>query len=161
MDVKRTLNERLSTVVIVFMVAILLIPIVYSIVGYVFARSVEKERTFLEMPDAKYTECVKDTEYMRFHHWELLVAMRDESVRYGKRDVVTFDDCRVCHQNRAGFCNRCHDAVNLDPDCWGCHYYPETPEELLDEARLDTRSLQAVVSPGSVNKEDEGEEDDG
>jgi hypothetical protein len=158
MDVKRTLNERLSTVVIVFAVAIVLIPIIYSIFGYVSARSVEKERPFLEMPDAKYTECVRETEYMRFHHWELLAAMRDESVRHGKRHVVTFDDCRVCHQNREGFCNRCHDAVNLDPDCWGCHYYPETPDESLDEGRLDNRSLQTAVSPGSLN---EGEEDDG
>jgi hypothetical protein len=161
MDVKRALNERLSAVVIVFTVAIVLLPIIYSVIGYVFARSVGKEPPFLEMPDAKYTECVRDTEYMRFHHWELLVAMRDESVRYGKRNVVTFDDCRVCHQNRAGFCNQCHNAVNLDPDCWGCHYYPETPEESLDDARLDVRRLRAGVSPGSLGEWGEGEEDDG
>ncbi len=158
MNVKKTLNERISAVVIVFTIAVVLLAILYSIIDYVFARGAESDEVFLEMPDPKYTECVRDTEYMRFHHWELLSAMRDESVRYGKRSVITFDDCRECHPNRAGFCNRCHDAVNLDPDCWGCHYYPETPEETLDEARLHIGSLRTAASLGSS---DEGEEDDG
>jgi len=98
---------------------------------------------------------VRDTEYMRFHHWELLSEMRDESVRYGKRGVEGFDDCRVCHANRAGFCNRCHEAVNLEPDCWGCHYYPETPEE--GDARLNLRMREKVSGVAVA----EGEEGDG
>ncbi|MCK4773676.1 MAG: hypothetical protein KAT30_02780, partial [Candidatus Krumholzibacteria bacterium] len=78
MNVKKTLNERISAVVIVFTIAVVSLAILYSIIDYVFAGGVENDDVFLEMPDPKYTECVKDTEYMRFHHWEFLAAMRDE-----------------------------------------------------------------------------------
>ena len=38
---------------------------------------------------------------------------------------ITFHECTKCHTSRVRFCNRCHEAVNLYPDCFGCHYYPE------------------------------------
>ena len=61
---------------------------------------------------------------MRFRHIDRLKEMRIDAVRYGKRDI-TFDRCRECHTSRGEFCDRCHRAVNLVPDCFGCHYYPE------------------------------------
>ena len=82
------------------------------------------DELFLERPDPKYTSCVKDTEYMRYHHWELLRGIREEIVRYGIRGEVNLARCRDCHTSRETFCNRCHDAVSLTPDCFGCHYYP-------------------------------------
>jgi hypothetical protein len=79
---------------------------------------------FLEMPDTIHKTCVKDTEYMRFHHWELLRDVREEVVRYGNRGEISLLGCRDCHTSRERFCNECHDAASVRPDCYGCHYYP-------------------------------------
>jgi hypothetical protein len=102
-------------------VAILLVPLAYSVVSSLFTREAE---AFYERPDAKYEECVRDTEYMRFHHWELLRGIREEVVRYGTRGELGLQDCSKCHSSRERFCDRCHQAVSLSPDCFGCHYYP-------------------------------------
>jgi len=40
------------------------------------------------------------------------------------RERPRLQDCRICHESRAEFCDRCHEAVNLTPDCWNCHDYP-------------------------------------
>jgi hypothetical protein len=80
---------------------------------------------FLERPDPKYDRCLKETRYMRYHHWELLRGIREDIVRYGQREEdIGLYRCRECHTSRERFCNRCHDAVSLTPDCFDCHYYP-------------------------------------
>ncbi len=107
-------------------VLVILIPLGYSLVGFVFGQGEPAGRPFIERADAKYESCVRDTEYMRIHHWELLKELRIGAVRDGVRSEITLDTCRQCHPNRARFCNRCHDAVSLHPDCFDCHYYPET-----------------------------------
>jgi len=125
-------KNRTKTIAVVIPVAIILLPILYSLAGYVFARGPGDPDPFLQMPEERFKYCVEDGEYMRFHHWELLQQVRDEVVREGKSGGVTFDQCRVCHENRAGFCDRCHAAANVRPDCFGCHYFPETPEKETD-----------------------------
>ena len=127
MSRRRRFDDKRSLIAIGVLVLFVLIPVSYSVVSYVSARSA---KPFLEKPDpAKYQECVRDTEYMRFHHWELLAKTREDVVRHGIRGDVTLSGCRECHANRERFCNECHNAVNLTPDCFGCHYYPATPEE--------------------------------
>ncbi|MHC4942061.1 MAG: hypothetical protein ACYTG7_03490 [Planctomycetota bacterium] len=106
------------------LVVIILIPIGYSIVHGILPKGVDSAELFLERPDPKYEKCVKDTEYMRYHHWELLRGIREEIVRYGIRGEIGLYGCRDCHTSREGFCNKCHDAVSLTPDCFDCHYYP-------------------------------------
>ena len=128
---KKAANSRPDggqALLVVIVLLVLLFPLGYSIACRVIGQDPGLAGPFLERPDARFDRCVKATEYMRFHHWELLKELRDETVRLRKRMDITVDDCRKCHSNREGFCNRCHDAVNLKPDCWGCHYYPETPE---------------------------------
>ena len=61
---------------------------------------------------------------MRFRHMDLLKRVRDEVVREGKEGAVELDGCSECHTSRERFCNRCHDKVNLNPDCFRCHHYP-------------------------------------
>lgn len=117
-------NNKSSTVIVVIPIIIILFPFVYSIVSHTSAKDIESARPFLEMPDPKYKNCVKDTEYMRHHHWELLRAVREEFVRHGKRGDISLSRCRDCHTNRMEFCNRCHSAISMTPDCYGCHYYP-------------------------------------
>jgi hypothetical protein len=109
--------------VVAAMVIIIMIPIVYSAV---FSAVTQGPQPFLERPDAKYENCIKDTEYMRFHHMDYLKEVREEYVRYGIRDADGLMSCQQCHPSRDRFCNRCHNTVDLNIDCFGCHYYPET-----------------------------------
>jgi hypothetical protein len=117
-------SRRGQVVPVLAVVVIILLPLVYSIVSAVIAGDEDASQPFLERPDPKHTECVRDTEYMRFHHWELLSRIRDEVVRHGIRGELGFNSCRECHISRETFCNRCHDAASVIPDCFGCHYYP-------------------------------------
>ena len=109
---------------VIIPILILLVPFGYSVISHVFARDIDNERPFFERPDAKYENCIKDTTYMRYHHWELLRTVREEIVRYGIRGDVGLKKCQECHTSRERFCNKCHDAVSLTPDCFGCNYYP-------------------------------------
>ena len=113
-----------NAIIPLVLVLVILIPPAYSVVSRVFDGASEAETMFLEMPDPEHKECVKDTEYMRYHHWELLRAVREEVVRYGVRGDISLSGCKTCHTSREGFCNRCHDAASVKPDCYGCHYYP-------------------------------------
>ena len=102
----------------------MLIPLGYSALAPAFSRGGEAGDVFLERPDPVYQNCVRETSYMRFHHWELLRQIREDVVRYGIRGDVGLHRCGECHTSRARFCNRCHDATSLYPDCFDCHYYP-------------------------------------
>jgi hypothetical protein len=108
----------------VILVLIILIPFGYSVVARVVAQGPDSAPVFLERPAPEHKECVRETEYMRFHHWELLRRTREEVVRYGIRGDVDLNKCRECHTSRERFCDRCHHATSLRPDCYGCHYYP-------------------------------------
>ncbi len=120
----KTLNKNRKLLFVVIPILVILFPLGYGIAGFILSKDTQSVRPFLEMPDAKYKKCVRDTTYMRFHHMDLLKGIRDESVREGKVDKITLENCRECHTSREGFCNRCHDTVNLHPDCFDCHYYP-------------------------------------
>jgi hypothetical protein len=111
----------------VFSVLILL-PIALSVVGFGFSRGQEVE-VFLEAPDSRWESCYRDTEYMRYHHMDLLRDVREDVVRYGVRGGVTLAGCGDCHTNRDQFCDRCHEAASVSLDCFGCHFYPETASE--------------------------------
>jgi len=85
----------------------------------------DQRQPLLERPDRRYKQCIGEgTRYMRYHHWELLRGVREEVVRYGNRGQIGLHSCRICHTSREQFCDKCHDAVSLKPDCFGCHYYP-------------------------------------
>jgi hypothetical protein len=125
---EKTMNEtpRSSRSVLFLAVPalILLLPFAYSLVAYVAGADTAAARPFLEKPDPKYRNCVRETTYMRFHHWELLKTVREEVVRQGKPSETGLKQCKNCHTSRERFCNQCHNAVTLNPDCFGCHYYP-------------------------------------
>jgi hypothetical protein len=65
---------------------------------------------------------------MRIHHWEDLRRIRENVVRYGNRSEEGLARCKDCHTYRDRFCDRCHGAVSLTPDCFDCHYYPTSNE---------------------------------
>jgi len=136
MSIKKALNENKKAFAIILPVLIILFPFGYSILNYVFAHGKQGTQPFIEMPDERYKNCVRETAYMRFHHWELLNEIREEVVREGKRGEIGLDKCRECHPNRERFCNQCHNAVSLKPDCFGCHYYPASPQKASNESHI-------------------------
>lgn len=101
---------------------VILMPVAYSVVARVAAGGAEGPE------EAKGTKCVEPIEYMRFHHWELLRGLREKVVRDGDRGDVSLDGCWDCHTSKVGFCDRCHDAATVRPDCFDCHYYPDLDE---------------------------------
>ena len=124
MNKGNTLQNKIGMIAIIILIIIIILPLGYSLASYVLVNKADDVQPLLEMPDLKYKDCVEDTEYMRYHHWELLRGIREEIVRYGKRGDINLSKCQECHTSRENFCNKCHDSVNLTPDCFGCHYYP-------------------------------------
>ena len=134
-------------------IAVILLPLAYSLVSFVTAGGKPSGQPVLERPAPQYEQCVRDTEYMRYHHWELLNAVREDFVRHGQRGDIRFSRCRECHPNREGFCNQCHNQVNLQPDCFGCHYYPDSPQTANAEGQagpLRSNTSSTVTTTASV-----------
>lgn len=73
----------------------------------------------------KKGDCIRETEWMRHNHMKLLMHTRDDVVRRGIRKVNEgIQGCRSCHEKRGEFCDKCHEYVGVDPECWNCHNYP-------------------------------------
>lgn len=76
-------------------------------------------------------KCIYDTEYMRENHMEILHQWKVQVVRNDNRIMVTPDGrefemslqntCLDCHSNYDEFCEKCHNANGVDPNCWTCH----------------------------------------
>ena len=124
MNTNKKSNNKSSTAIALIPILIILCPLLYSLFSFISVKGDQVSEPFYERPDAKYKECVRETEYMRHHHWELLRAVREDVVRYGKRGDINLKKCGECHTSRDKFCKKCHDAVSMVPDCYGCHYYP-------------------------------------
>ena len=82
-----------------------------------------------QLEKAKGDACIKPTGEMRRYHMDFLKHRRAETVREGVRvPDESLLNCRTCHQDRAKFCDSCHDYVGVKPDCWTCHYYPSNAQ---------------------------------
>ena len=109
---------------VVIVVVLILIPLAFSVFPQILPNRTDSSESFLEKPDPKYTDCIREASYMRFHHWELLRGIREEVVRYGIRSDEGLSKCPECHTSRERFCDQCHNAASVAPDCFSCHYYP-------------------------------------
>jgi hypothetical protein len=105
---------------------VILLPVILSLLKPLWAAEPE---VFLEAPDSRWESCVKDPEYMRYHHMDLLKEVRSDVIRKGLKGGITLKGCGVCHTNREAFCDRCHEKASVSLDCFGCHFYL-TPSEL-------------------------------
>ncbi len=115
-------NNNMEFIIMIITAVILLIPLGYGVVSLASSNDTQP---FIEKPDEKYDKCVRDTEYMRLNHMDLLKEIRDDAMRRGKRGEITLNDCRKCHTSRERFCDKCHNVVNAQLDCYGCHYFPK------------------------------------
>ena len=76
--------------------------------------------------------CVEPPAFMRASHMRLLADWRERAVRQGRRTYRSADGrdfeislsgtCLKCHQDKATFCDRCHDYAGVSPGCWDCHH---------------------------------------
>jgi len=94
----------MSVISVIVVVIIIVYPLGYSITDYVILQDRAEAKPFLERTAPEITNCVEDTIYMRFHHWELLSQIREDVVRYGKRTDVGLATCKNCHTSREKFC---------------------------------------------------------
>lgn len=125
MNINSLMGGHKKIILALIPVLIILLPLGYGLVSSVVAGGTDTSQPYLERPDPKYENCVRDSEYMRFHHWELLRGIREEVVRYGIRGDIGLNKCQECHTSREKFCDQCHNAVTMTPDCFDCHYYPQ------------------------------------
>ncbi len=77
----------------------------------------------LQAPAGK--PCVREPEWMRRNHMEFLKHKRELTVREGVRiRDESLLACATCHTSHEQFCDRCHQYVGVDPNCFQCHNYP-------------------------------------
>ncbi len=89
----------------------------------------------LELPHKRYSQCVKDKDYMIANHMDILDRWRDEVVRQGDNNTIEIDGkeyeksltkgCMHCHTSRENFCAKCHDYADVQLTCWDCHLEPK------------------------------------
>ena len=80
---------------------------------------------------AKGDKCVRDVEYMRRNHMNILKHQRDETMYKGIRGTPdSLKTCIECHVNpktnsvassKEDFCMGCHNYAAVKPDCFECH----------------------------------------
>lgn len=93
-----------------------------------------------DVPKGKGEACVRDTQFMRNNHMELLLHQRDLTMRQGIRpEKERLGACLDCHavtdshgkavsyDSPQHFCRTCHDYAAVRVDCFECHSsVPET-----------------------------------
>ncbi len=124
-------KDKVLTGLVIF-VAIMTFPFWYN---HGKAAPAPKAELTKEAKAAK--NCVRDKEFMKAEHMQLLDTWRDTVVRNGARMYVNPDgkefnmsltnSCLECHSNKAEFCDRCHTYASADPYCWDCHI--DNPKE--------------------------------
>jgi hypothetical protein len=106
---------------------------------YLFTGGETAPMTDLAYPENEdQKECVYSAEYMRASHMDLLNDWRDKVVREGHRTYTTTtgkkfemsmtNTCLGCHSNKAQFCDKCHNYLEVSPYCWDCHVDPSQLE---------------------------------
>jgi len=110
-------NKLIAILIVLMFGAVLLSPFVVNVI------SGGKATPDLVLPTTG--KCVKDTEYMRANHMDLLKKARVKAVRDGVRTKdSSLKNCQTCHVRRDEFCDKCHHFVGVKPECFECHYFP-------------------------------------
>ncbi len=86
-------------------------------------------------------KCVLDKYDMRANHMSLLDEWRDSVVRDADRKYTAENghefnmslstgekSCLGCHEDKAKFCDSCHNYASVNPYCWDCHTNPKEIE---------------------------------
>lgn len=115
--------------IFIFLV-ILTLPILISAAnGDILAAQTRPELEKAVDQDPDTGNCVKDVEWMRANHMNLLKTERENAVRDGVRTQDhSLKNCFTCHKHKDKFCDQCHNYAGVNPGCFsnvgGCHYAP-------------------------------------
>ena len=102
---------------------------------------------------AKGEQCVRDTDYMRRNHMNILKHQRDETMYKGIRTTQdSLKNCIECHVNpktnsvassKEDFCMGCHLHAAVQLDCFECHSRkPKAP----------AGGMHPIVAPGQKSE---------
>jgi len=115
---------------LVIFVAIFTFPFWYN-----HLKAAEAPEPILSQKAKAAKTCVEGKAYMRTEHMQLLNQWRNNVVRKGLREYKARDGktyvaslsntCLKCHDNKAEFCDKCHNYASVTPYCWDCHTYPK------------------------------------
>jgi len=86
--------------------------------------------------------CIMPKADMAKNHMQLLDGWRNSVVREAVRvhvvkdadgkevefDMSLSNTCLSCHDNKAEFCDKCHEYASVNPYCWDCHVDPNVKE---------------------------------
>ncbi len=119
---------------LIFTGLVLFLGLITFPVWYNLASGTSSKPPELKLPTTE-KQCVAPTETMRMSHMEMLITWRDQVVRQNDRTYVAADGkrydmsltntCLKCHDNKAEFCDKCHDYAGVKPYCWDCHIDPK------------------------------------
>ena len=125
-------DKKLIIAGLIFFVVIVIFPLLFNM-----GRTKPVPEPELTPKAKAAKQCVRETEYMKAEHMQLLDIWRDEVVRKGNRVYVNAEGkefnmslsntCLDCHSNKADFCDKCHTYASADPYCWDCHI--DNPKE--------------------------------
>jgi hypothetical protein len=97
---------------------------------------------------AKGDKCVRDEDYMRRNHMNILKHQRDETMRKGIRGSQdSLKNCVECHVNpktnsvassKEDFCMGCHTYAAVKLDCFECH---------SSKPKASAAGLHPIVAP--------------
>jgi len=136
-------NRRHAWLLPVVAGIVILFPFAYSIGSFVWASIFSAPKAFLQVATGPSQRCVRDASWMRQNHRVFLRELRDKTVREGIRNEVTLRSCGQCHKDKTQFCDKCHNSVNLRPDCFDCHSYPTNVQPVVLE-RLENQKSHFV-----------------
>lgn len=118
-------SGKVLTGIVIFLV-VTLFPVWFSLAGGGLGEA--------PAVDPGQGSCVRDRDYMKSSHMELLDEWRNAVVRDGDREPVVVggrpyeksltNSCLSCHAYR-DFCLECHDFMGVEPKCYECHIIPE------------------------------------
>jgi hypothetical protein len=120
-------------------------------------RSVPEGAPKLVYPEG-YDRCVKDKEYMKSFHMDMLNAWRDEVVREDNRFINVNGSrmeksltktCMKCHSSKTDFCDKCHNYLGVSPYCWSCHVEPQEAKDFHQAESVAERSERLLPQSGS------------
>ncbi|VAX19075.1 hypothetical protein MNBD_NITROSPINAE02-1308 [hydrothermal vent metagenome] len=111
------MNRNSGIIASVLFLIILAFPLYYN----VFAGAPPAPEIKVDKPG----KCIAETSWMRSNHMKMLMHTRDNVVREGFRETNHgIQGCRSCHEKRSEFCDKCHEYIGVQPECWNCHNYP-------------------------------------
>lgn len=100
--------------------------------GNVFTKPFSRPAVVLPVGEE---QCIEPVAFMQTEHMRILNEWRDAALRDGKRSYVATNGriwevslqntCMRCHDDKAQFCDTCHNANSVNPYCWDCHIEPQ------------------------------------